>query len=144
MFESLFGKPLWERLNACLCGTTYGPCQRCMNYSDICEQLLRNHFCLPERGKKHQAHWALFVPHRGSLQTLLMPWVPFCICPFVLDHTGSHRCRLGYFPFDHGAFFSVLVKLPFMVWWKCWRERLLTVGLCYAGKCRHPLQLFFL
>lgn len=43
---------MWESLSACPCGTTYGPCQHCMNYSDICEQLLRNHFCLPERGKK--------------------------------------------------------------------------------------------
>lgn len=80
---------MWESLSACPCGTTYGPCQHCMNYSDICEQLLRNHFCLPERGKKHQAHWALLVPHWGSLQTLLMPWVPFCMCPLGLDHTGT-------------------------------------------------------
>lgn len=40
-------------------------------------------------GKKHQAHWALLVPHWGSLQTLLMPWVPFCMCPLGLDHTGT-------------------------------------------------------
>lgn len=72
------------------------------------------------------------------IHPLLMPWVPFSPCPLGLDHAGSHSCALGYFPFGHWAFFCVLMKLPFIIWWKCWRKRLSAVGLRCAGKCRHP------
>lgn len=110
-----------------------------MNYSDICEQLLRNHFCLPERGKstKHTEHcWChTDCPCRYPL---LMPWVPFNTCPLGLDHTRNHRCALGYFPFGHWAFFGVLMNLPFVIWMKALEGEAFGCGLVLSRQMQTP------